>query len=53
MTESKILGVAAWLADRYNMDVAGLRLVFVIATLLGLGSPILIYLILYLVKPKL
>lgn len=52
MTEPKILGVAAWLSERFNMDVSGLRLIFIIATILGLGSPILIYLILYLVKPK-
>ncbi len=52
MTEGKILGVCAWLADRFGLDVTGLRWVFVIATILGVGSPILIYLILALVKPK-
>lgn len=52
MTEKKILGVCAWLSDRFDMDVSMLRIIFVIATVLGVGSPILIYLILALVKPS-
>lgn len=51
-TEGKILGVCAWLSVRLNMDVTMLRLIFVIATILGVGSPIIIYLILALVKPN-
>ena len=46
MTEGKLLGVCAWLADRFDIDVSMLRLIFVIATIVGVGSPILIYLIL-------
>ena len=52
MTERKILGVCAWIADKFGLDVGGLRILFVAATVLGLGSPILVYLILYLVKPS-
>lgn len=52
MTESKVLGVCAWLADKFEIDVTWMRLIFVVATILGLGSPVLIYLILALVKPK-
>lgn len=50
--DKKILGVCAWLSVKLEIDVTMLRLIFVIATLLGVGSPILIYLILYLVMPK-
>lgn len=50
MTEKKLLGVCAWLADKYDMDVSLLRIIFVAAFIFGLGSPMLIYLILYLVK---
>ena len=50
MTERKILGVCAWLADKFGLDVGGLRILFVAAAVLGLGSPIFIYFILYLVK---
>ena len=50
--ESKLLGVCAWLADKFEMDVSLIRIIFVGAFILGLGSPLLIYLILYLVKPK-
>jgi phage shock protein C len=51
-TEKKIAGVCAWLADRFDIDVSGLRLIFVVATIIGVGSPILIYLILWLIKPS-
>jgi phage shock protein C len=44
-TEKKIAGVCAWLADKFELDVSVIRLVFVIATIVGIGSPILIYLI--------
>tara|TARA_B100001250_G_C19499452_1_gene656722 strand:- start:262 stop:426 length:165 start_codon:yes stop_codon:yes gene_type:complete len=52
MNERKFFGTCAWLADRFSIDVSGLRILFVVATLLGLGSPILIYFILYLIKPN-
>jgi len=52
MVKPQFLGVAAWLSERFNLDVGGLRLAFIVATILGLGSPLLIYFILYLVKPK-
>ena len=52
MIEKKILGVCAWLSKKFELDVTGISLLLVIATILGLGSPILIYFIIYLVKPK-
>jgi phage shock protein PspC (stress-responsive transcriptional regulator) len=52
MTKRKVLGVCAWLADKFGLDVGGLRILFVAATILGFGSPVIIYLILYLVKPS-
>ena len=52
MSERKILGICAWLADKFGLDVGGVRILFVAAIVLGLGSPILVYFILYLVKPS-
>ena len=52
MSEKKILGVCSWLSEKFDLDVSGIRLLFIIAAIFGLGSPILIYLILYLLKPK-
>lgn len=52
MSEKKILGVCSWVSEKFDLDVSGIRLLFIIAAILGLGSPILIYLILYLLKPK-
>jgi phage shock protein PspC (stress-responsive transcriptional regulator) len=52
MTEGKLLGVCAWLSDKFELDVTGIRLLFVVAAILGMGSPLIIYLVLYLIKPK-
>jgi len=52
MTDKKILGVCAWLSDRFNIDVSMLRIIFVITFIIGFGSPLLIYLILALIKPS-
>lgn len=52
MIEKKILGVCSWVSEKFDLDVSGIRMLFIIAAILGLGSPILIYLILFLVKPK-
>jgi phage shock protein C len=42
----KILGVCAGLANWANMDPMVVRLIFAVATLVGFGSPILIYILL-------
>ena len=47
MSEKKILGVCSWVSEKFDLDVSGIRMLFIIAAILGLGSPILIYLILY------
>ena len=39
----KILGVCAGLADWSGIDAIIVRVAFVLATLIGFGSPILIY----------
>lgn len=41
-----IFGVCSGLANYFNVDVTIIRLIFVIAVVLGLGSPALIYIIL-------
>ena len=51
MTERSILGVCAWLSDKFGFDVDGVRILFVAAAIFGFGSPLVIYLILYLIKP--
>jgi len=52
MTEREILGVCAWLADKFGLDVSGMRILFAAAAIFSFGSPIIIYFILYLVKPS-
>jgi phage shock protein C len=45
----KILGVCAGLADWSGIDAMIVRVAFVLATLIGFGSPILIYIALGLI----
>ena len=45
----KIWGVCAGLADWSGMDVTILRLIFVVAAIAGLGSPVLIYILMALI----
>jgi phage shock protein C len=42
----KILGVCSGLADWTNIDVTLLRILFVAATVIGIGSPVIIYVVL-------
>ncbi len=51
LTNRKISGVCAGIAEYLHVDVTIIRVTFVIATIIGIGSPILIYLILMLVMP--
>jgi phage shock protein C len=45
----KILGVCGGLADWTGIDVNVVRILFAAATLIGVGSPILIYILLGLI----
>ena len=40
----KLLGVCAGIADYFDIDVVVVRIVWVVATVLGLGTAILVYL---------
>jgi len=42
-TNGKFLGVCAGLARRFNIDPTIVRLIFVIGTLIGFGSFVLVY----------
>ena len=52
MSQKIILGVCVWLADKFGLSCLGIRILFVAASIFGYGSPILVYFILYLVKPN-
>jgi len=52
-TDDKVIsGVCGGLARSFGMDSSILRIVFTICTILGVGSPILIYLVLAIIMPK-
>ena len=48
-TNKKILGVCAGLSDWSGIDTTIIRVAFVLTTLVGFGSPILIYIALGLI----
>jgi phage shock protein C len=45
----KLMGVCAGLANRFGWDVTLVRIAFVLATLFGFGSAILVYLVIGLI----
>jgi phage shock protein PspC (stress-responsive transcriptional regulator) len=45
----KLMGVCAGLANRFGWDVTLVRIAFVLATLFGFGSAIIIYLVIGLI----
>lgn len=47
----KIAGVCAGIAEHFNLDTRQLRLIWLVLAIAGLGSPVLFYLILWLVMP--
>ncbi|MBO5664909.1 MAG: PspC domain-containing protein [Bacteroidaceae bacterium] len=48
----KIGGVCAGIAEYFDWDVRTLRLVWFVAAIVAVGSPVLFYLILWLVMPE-
>ncbi len=51
-TDKMIFGVCGGLAEHFNMDGTIMRLIFVLVTVFGVGSPLLIYIILAIVMPS-
>ena len=48
----KIAGVCAGVAEYFGLNVANVRLIWLVCTLLGLGAPLLFYIILCFVMPS-
>ncbi|WKN32994.1 PspC domain-containing protein [Porifericola rhodea] len=48
-TNRVIGGVCGGIGEHFGWDATILRIVFVIATIIGFGSPILVYLVLWLI----
>jgi len=51
-SEGKIMGVCAGLADYSGIDATIIRIAAVLLTLLGVGSTVLLYLIVGLIAPS-
>ena len=51
LNKKMIFGVCSGLANETKINVAVLRTIFLVGTLLGFGLPILIYLVLAIVMP--
>jgi phage shock protein C len=50
--DKMLLGVCGGLGQRFGIDSTLIRVIFVIASVLGMGSPILLYFILAFIIPK-
>jgi len=46
----KVFGVCAWLSYKFDIDTNMIRAIFVITAILGVGSPVLLYLVLAIIK---
>ncbi len=44
--ERQAFGVCSWLGERLNMQTASIRLFFIYASSLAVGSPVILYMIL-------
>lgn len=51
-SEAMVLGVCGGLAKYFGLDSTLVRVVWAVITFVGIGSPILIYLILAIIIPK-
>ena len=51
-SNGKVFGVCSGLANYFESDATIIRLLFVLATIFGLGSPILIYVILAIIMKE-
>ncbi len=50
-TDKKIAGVCGGIAEYFNVDATLIRLLFVLATLLG-GPGVIIYIVLWIIMPE-
>lgn len=50
--DKMLFGVCGGLANRFGMDSTLVRVIFVIAAIIGLGSPVLLYILLAFIMPK-
>jgi phage shock protein C len=51
-SEAKIMGVCAGIANYMGWDVSLVRIAFVAAAIFGVGSPILLYLLIGFIAPS-
>ena len=50
-TEGKVMGVCAGIANYMGWDVSLVRIAFVAAAIFGVGSPVILYLLIGLIAP--
>ncbi|WP_372918401.1 PspC domain-containing protein [Sandarakinorhabdus sp.] len=51
-TQGKVLGVCAGIANYFGWDATLVRIGFVAAAVFGLGSPVILYLLIALIAPS-
>jgi phage shock protein C len=51
-SEAMVFGICGGMAKFFSLDVTLIRVLWAVGTLLGVGSPILIYLVMAFIVPK-
>lgn len=51
-SDKMLFGVCGGIAEYWGWDATIVRIIFVVATLFGMGSPIIIYLVLAVIMPR-
>ncbi len=51
-TEALIFGICGGMAKFFNLDVTIIRVIWAVVTFIGIGSPILLYILLAFIIPK-
>ena len=52
LVKREIAGVCGGLAEYFGLDVTMIRVLWVLAAIFGLGSPILIYVVMWILIPE-
>ena len=52
LVKREIAGVCGGLAEYFSLDVTMIRVLWVLAAIFGLGSPILIYVVMWILIPE-
>lgn len=51
-SEAMLFGVCGGIAKYFDLDASLIRIIWAVATIFGIGTPIILYLIMFFIVPK-